>query len=240
MKIDNWFNNGCNYNAGVALYSTLKQHRPNLLRLFLRKETALNNEKLQYELGKHRTEEVITPSTLPQLEIKTPTITISHPEKTNNQFYKINQLHPDLHELAIKQRDNYQNAIAIHYKLTRLHANQEAKALEYCIKIEDLFDAIETTQKILKHYVEHKVIIKPTTKDYNNFTPAQLIRAIGNKRTSVSKYSKRVELLNSKFSNTPEKAAKTQLHIKLQKAENKLLEHEADLNTLNELINEYE
>ena len=54
MDSNIWFEKGCDYKKGVALYASLKGHSPNLLRLFLKKQSISNAEKLKYELGKFR------------------------------------------------------------------------------------------------------------------------------------------------------------------------------------------
>ena len=215
MDINIWFTNGCNYQEGVTLYASLKAHSPNLLRLFLRKESAANANKLEYELGKHR--EATKPKIVTPFIKAKPTSTLIdnlkkngiYPEivkvdtKTANSknasFYSLNELHIDLHPLSIKQRTDYQTAISLHHKLSNCHPDEEGAALSLCIKIEDLFDAIETTQKVLDHYVKHKVVLNITPRSYKDYTGGQLADTRRNKRTSVTKYKKKVEELKLKF-----------------------------------------
>ena len=225
MDINTWFENGCNYQEGVTLYATVKGRSSNLLRLFLRKESIPNLEKLKYELGKHRqaAKKEASPETKSVLKRKL-TIKIEgsqkgpEPKPASSYFYRLNQLHPDLHTLAIEQRTNFQTAIALHLQMTKLHPNEEGAALSLCIEIEDLFDAIETTQKVLDHYVTHKVVLDTASRGFKDLTPAQLIQTRNNKRISVSKYTKKVDVLNNKLRQNLSKAEKTKTEVALQKS----------------------
>jgi hypothetical protein len=247
MDINAWFENGCNYQKGVTLYASLKGHSLNLLRLFLRKQSISNADKLKYELGKHRKSpktKIVTPAIKekPQkLKIDPQVDFIKVDPKTanskNGSFYSLNKLHIDLHPLAIKQRNDFQIAISLHSQLTRLHVDEEGAALTLCIKIEDLFDAIETAQKVLDHYVTHKIVLNIESRNFKALSPALLIQSRNNKRISLSKYKKKVETLKLQLGQNLSKAAKNKNAVALEKAENKLLHHELELQQLNELIN---
>lgn len=247
MEINTWLKNGCNYTDGVSIYGALKGHSANLLRLFLRKETAQNAAKLKYELLKlldsHAepkpmplpNKATVVPAGIP----KKPVLKVDpKPANTHNSyFYKLNELHPDLHNLSIKQRNDFQIAISLHEQLTRLHPDEEGVALSLSIKIEELFDAIETAQKVLDHYVKHKTVLNIETRSFNDYTGAQLADARRNKRTSVTKFKNRVTALKKDLGQNLSKTDKNKLAVTLEKAENKLLQHEMELQELNELIN---
>lgn len=253
MDINAWFENGCNYQEGVTLYASLKGHSVNLLRLFLRKQSISNADKLKYELGKYRKSNNVntkpihvkkTPkikhekfTSYIEIDPKTTKPSNNQQPTTNNHFYKINQLHQDLHPLAIKQRNDFQTSISLHSQLVRLHPDEEGAALILCIKIEDLFDAIETAQKVLDHYVTHKVVLNIESRNFKDLSPAQLLRSRNNKSTSVSKYKKKVATLKLQLGQNLSKADKNKNAVALEKAENKLLHHELELQQLNELIN---
>jgi hypothetical protein len=250
MKVNEWFSNGSDYNAGVLLYASLNGHSHNLVRLFLRKESASNLEKLKYELGKFREKCTIEKPLIvknlkktQQVNLQVDFSKVNHQAKTNNQkptsfyFYRLNELHVDLHPLSQQQRANFQKAISLKIQLNQLHPSEEAAALSLCIEIEDLFDAIETAQKVLKHYVDHKVVLNIEKRNYNSLTAAQLIQTRNNKRISVSKYSKKVNSLKSELGQNLSKSDTTKQEVTLEKAKSKLLEHELDLQQLNELIN---
>lgn len=245
MDINTWFESGCNYHEGITLYASLKGHSPNLLRLFLRKQTFSNAEKLKYELGKFRRspKRNLTTSHIienPREVKKTPPTSSTKADtkmSISNGFYRLNELHIDLHLLAQKQRADFQKAISKHLKLTQLHPDEESKALQFCIEIEDLFDAVEAAQKILNHYVKHKTVLHIEKKNFSQMTAPQLLRSRNNKSTSVSKYKKKVHVLRKSLGQNLSKTETTKIKVALEKAENKLLHHEMELQQLNELIN---
>lgn len=247
MDVNEWFDNGCDYQAGVMIYGQLKGHSPNLLRLFLKKHSAKNEAKLQYELSKHKDEKVnkkpvaSPPTKIKSKPVKVEKSTAAAPVKSESAkqgFYRLNELHPDLHELSIDQRNNFQLAVSAHQRLTRLHASEEGEALKLQLQIEDLFDAIDTTQKVLDHYVKHKVVLKTEARTYDDLNAAQLIQARRNKRTSVAKYRKKVDSLQGE--SPDDKSERNKHAIELQRANEKLLKHEMDLRKLDELVGNYE
>lgn len=247
LKITNWINAGANYSDGVKLYGELPGCKPNLLRLFLKKKNTSNASKLKYELGKlcvsvpGEKPALVTKKTSNSLKVNPQVDFIKVDSKTAKShtqgFYKINELHADLHPLAIKQRSDFQTAISLHEQLIKLHPDEEGVALDYCIRIEDLFDAIETAQRVLDHYVEHKVVLNIAPRNYSQYTGGQLADARRNKRTSVTKYKKKVSLLKQQLGQNLSKSEKTKVLTKLEKAEDKMLQHELELQELNELIN---
>ena len=248
MKVNEWFSNGSDYNTGVLLYASLKGHSPNLVRLFLRKESSSNFEKLKYELGKFRetkkplfvkvvNKEKLKNLKKENLQVDNYKIGANHKKQPSLYFYRLNELHIDLHPMAMQQRDNFQKAISLKLQLNQKHKDEEGVSLALCIEIEDLFDAIETAQKVLKHYVDHKVMLNIDPGNYNSLTAAQLIQSRNNKRISVSKYKKKVESFENKSGQNLSKSEITKQEVALEKAKSKLLEYELDLQQLNELIN---
>lgn len=247
MKINTWFNSGCDYKSGILLYSSVSGHSTNLLRLFNRKQTASNLEKLKYELGKHKGQTVsipikktFPPGSITAIPLAVPIVNLKQENKTSNGFYSLNQLHPDLHTLAIAQRNNFQTAISLHLQLTQLHTSEEGVALTLCIEIENLFDAIEATQKVLDHYRSHKIVLNTTPRDYKSLTAPQLIQTRNNKRVSVSKYEKKIAVLKTQLQQVLSKSNQTKTEVALEKSESKLLQHKLELQQLNELINSNE
>ena len=237
MKINNWFDGGCKYNEGVLLYASLNGHSVNLVRLFLRKESIANAEKLAYELGKFR--EAEDPSVKyqePRTKIQTPTPVVA--KHSSGGFYRINELPTELHPLLIEQSTNYKLACSLHLQLTALHPDEEGAALKLCIMIEDLFDAIETSQKVLDYYKKHKVVLNIKPRSFEDLTPAQLIQTRSNKKATISKHKKKVEVLKKQFGQKLSKSDSTKLKIAFEKAERTLLQHEYEAQELTNLINE--
>ncbi|WP_340074527.1 hypothetical protein [Leptobacterium sp. I13] len=244
MDVNTWFENGCNYQEGITVYASLKGHSPNLVRLFLRGQTLRNEEKLKYELGKHRQRPKRHSTADKEAKKKAPRgvspaikeAVINPPHLPANYFYRLNQLHPGLHQLAIKQRNDFQTAIAAKLRLNELHPEEEGEALKLCLQIEDLFDAIESAQKVLSHYVMHKVVLNLEPMSFSDLTPAQLLQRRNNKRAAIAKLKGRIAGYKKQLANEMPTAKKTKLKTQLEKIHRKLLQHEIELQQLNELI----
>lgn len=240
MEVNKWFENGCNYQKGVVIYSKIKGHRNNLYRLFLRKESNLNLEKLKYELKKYRIKPKIkkasTISTTPK-NFKAFKIAPKTENSQKNYFYRLNELHSDLHQLSIKQRNDFQTAISLHSKLTGLHFEEEGLALTFSLEIENLFDSIETIQKILDHYVKHKIVLNIEKRNFNDLSPGQLVVSRLNKRSMIVRYSKKLVFIKDKLKESLCKSEENKMQVLFQKTEEKLLNLSLQINQLNFLIN---
>ncbi|NKI28255.1 hypothetical protein HCG49_17005 [Arenibacter sp. 6A1] len=238
MEIENWFKNGCDYEEGISLYATLKGHSKNLVRLFCLKDSPRNREKLKYELEKHRTESapvlsMVEDNSQPKVNLQVN----SEAKKSNQHFYRLNQLPLELHPLAIKQRSDYQTAISLKLQLNDLHPDEEGVALELCLQIENLFDSIEEAQKILSYYIEHKVVLDVSPRDFNSLTPAQLVKRQLNKRSSITKLKGRIKGYHKKLATNLPLAEQTKTNTQLQKTTERLMQHQLELQQLNEMIN---
>ncbi|MBS9773814.1 MAG: hypothetical protein KGV59_01475 [Tenacibaculum sp.] len=245
MKVQEWLNNGQDYQKGIALYQTLKGAKPNLIRLFLKKETKANADKLTYELSKLKDNQEIINTDSQKItnlnKSKTDDLKVNNQEKkatTPLFFYKLNQLHKDLHEVARLQRDNFQKAVSLKLQLNDLHKDDEIRALKICIEIERLFDEIDNIQKILEHYVNHKVVLLPKTSDFTDLSPAQLLQRRNNKRANKSKITKKLERLNiESLKENLTIAKRTKIDVQIEKNNAKLLILDQDIIELDKLIN---
>lgn len=246
MKINEWFDNGCDYGTGVVLYMQQKGHSRNLVSLFMKKETPNNLDKLKYELGKYRSAVaapenlpiqniIISPKVNPQVNIipVKPKIESAHV----HFFYRLNQLAIELHPMAMKQRDDFQKAISLKLQLNQLHEMEEGKALEICIEIENLFDAIDMAQKVLKHYVKHKVVLDIENRDFSHMTPDQRHIRLKNKRSSIVKLERRITTYKQELANELPISRKTKLQVQLQKSTANLLKQEFEVQELMDYIN---
>ncbi|WP_281980472.1 hypothetical protein [Tenacibaculum mesophilum] len=242
MKVNEWFNNGQNYKEGILLYSSLQGAKPNLVRLFFKKQSLANEQKLAYELSKYKEEiaiehEVVQEPTTPVNVPKTKVVIPDAYQSKTQFFYRLNELPTSLHEKARLQRDLFQKAISLKLQLNELHELEETKALKLCIEIENTFDEIDAIQKILKHYVDHKVVLDIEEQNFSNLTPAQLLLRVKSKREGRSKQRARVKKLTKELGQNLSKSQRTKKEVALEKAEAKVLVFDQDIIELNKLIN---
>lgn len=235
VKIDMELNE---YQNAITLYQSLKGAKPNLIRLFLKKQSKANEEKLQYELSKLAPKgtilEAVKPEKLTKPIVLTPQKETS---KAPNQFYKLNQLHTSLHEKARCQRDLYQKATSLKLQLNEVHDLEENKALNLALEIENCFDEINAIQNILSHYVTHKVVLNLEKPSFKDLTPAQLLQRRTNKRANKTKVETAIVIFKENLNQTLSIAQKTKTENLLQKKEEKLLQLDIDIVDLTNLIN---
>jgi len=122
MKVNDWFNNGCNYQEGVLIYAGIKQSKMNLLRLFKLKQSNYNLEKLKYELSKFKEVEIkeTVISEVIEKPKSTPESKPQEPAPTSN--YKtllISDLPVELHPTFIQQKNNFATACSLKIQLNR-------------------------------------------------------------------------------------------------------------------------
>jgi hypothetical protein len=130
MTVNDWFENGCNYKDGVALYSCLPNHNKNLATVFFRKETPQNRMKLKYELQKNRTPTIgiaenfeLTKTPKKNIQINIDAAPKSKP--TENKFFRkllINQLPIELHPFYIRQKFDYTTYCSLKMQLNEINA----------------------------------------------------------------------------------------------------------------------
>lgn len=250
MTINDWFNNGCNYDEGVTLYASLQKSNHNLVRLFKRKYSTNNEAKLKYELSKFKNTTIATIKIVekvnPQVDLPTRKINIHidgreiPPIKTQSRTYRpllINELPVELHAMFIQQKTNYHTACSLKINLNVVAPEQEQEALELCLKIEELFDAIERAWRVFDYYIEHGTILNVATNDFSSLSAAQLLQRRNQLRTRVSKEKSKISVWYKELKTVQTKGLKTKFSVKIAKAEEKKIQLETDIAKLSEMIN---
>jgi hypothetical protein len=130
MTVNDWFNNGCDYKEGVALYLSLPSHNTNFAKAFSRKETPQNRMKLKYELQKKRatTIDVPKPKTIitdgPKRNIKIHIDASLKKQPAENKYFRkllISQLPIELHPFYIQQKTDYNTYCSLKIQLNEIN-----------------------------------------------------------------------------------------------------------------------
>lgn len=248
MTVIEWINNGCNYKQGLELYKNIPNHNANFLKAWSRKETPQNLIKLRYELQKNVT---------PTFNITTPAKVVESEQKYYRKVL-INQLPIALHPMYIQQKNDFSIACSLKMQLNALgnlydsngniiygadglpklkkqtKADQE-KALQLCLKIESLFDAIEKTWEIIDYYLENKTIPTIKENDYSNLSEGKLRDKIVSVRSSITRQKQRLKMLTKKLQNAVAKKFKIKYERNIAKCENSLMQLNQDLIKLLEI-----
>lgn len=246
MKVNDWFNNGCDYWEGVSIYIALKQSKPNLIRIFKLKQTAYNTEKLKSELKKYKevllkeTKYVQTTSEKVNSPVDNSFISEITAELKPIQPYKpslINEYPVELHPTYIKQKSDFTTACSLKIQLNSLAPDAEFEALKLCLEIETLFDAVEQAWKILDHYSETKTILEIKETNFIDLSPARLLQRRNQLRSTISKTKSKINTYKTAFEKATTIALKTKLTVQMQRAKEKQLQLEDAVEKLTALIN---
>jgi hypothetical protein len=243
MKVQQWFDDGCNYQQGISIYMGLKKSQPNLIRLFKLKQNSYTTSKLKHELKKFKNLEVENISfteTSPTPPPQTPPPPPKEPDNLSSKYYKpllINMLPVELHAMYIEQKKDFATACSLKMQLNNLAPEDENTALKLCLEIERLFDKIEAAWKVFDHYTETKQILKINTNSFYDLTPAQLLQRRNYKRSNLSKTKNKIKNLKQQLKTVKTKGLKTKVEVNLAKAKEKKVNLEIDINALSELIN---
>lgn len=237
MSIKDWFDNGCKYFTGLDVYEAHPKHNRHLLFRLKRKESRANLVKLKYELKKlQNTDTSVKVAVVASIPVKEKNIVVAS-QKTFRPL-KISDLPSELHELFIKQKNDFYKACSLKVVLNDLPATAENKALELCLEIENLFDSIEATWKIFDHYRDYKEVLPfSTAKTFTNYTPVQLLKAEKSKRESISKAKSALNRLEKQLASETNMDKQNRLTNRILKKQEAIVTHETALCAIIELSN---
>lgn len=231
-EVNQWFESEFIFATGVELYKKHAKVNVNLLRMFS-KETPFTKEKLKYELQKlcksssntiviSKAKENSGIAIIPRIPIISveETIEKSFEEKNKKNAVFFHQLPPELQPELLKANTYWKENCLLKVQLNNLPDNAEAEALELQFKIADNWKANSLCWKKIDHYLEFRQLPKNDLSEFDNLTPAQLLRKQQLLYQNISKMKKRLEenkeiLLDPK--NNQEKARLEKLVAKQNK-----------------------
>jgi hypothetical protein len=128
MTVNEWFNNGCDYKEGVALYEALENHNKNFLKIFKKRNSPQNRMKLKYELQKKLTptniaavqNSLISEKYKRNIQIN---INVTPKPVAENKYFRkllISQLPIELHPFYIQQKTDYNTYCSLKMQLNEL------------------------------------------------------------------------------------------------------------------------
>lgn len=239
-SVQKWFNAGCNYADGVAVYGNLPQANKNLLRIFKLKQTASNLEKLKYELGKFKNtvstlaiSKPVAPNEIKVLPLPIETTAVEVEKKQGLLF---SQLPVELRPELLKANELFRKNCFLKANLNDLPEFAENEAFKVQTEISDNFKQNKICWQKIDFYLEHRQL-PPTAKgSFIDCTPAQLLRKQQNYYSNISNTTKRLaenRLLLPKATTVIER---TRLVKLIAKQEKNLLAYNDDLVTVTRLI----
>ena len=231
-SVNKWFAANCPYTEGVAIYSGLSRHNPNLLKNFKLKESASNVEKLKYELGKLRNvaEPTATPPKVkiviniddrPAPDVFT-TIEVAASATQKKQALLFSQLPPELRPELLRANEVWKKNCYLKVMMNDLPAEAEKECLKIQIEIDDNIKENEMCWKKIDFWLEHRQLPKTIETDYSGLTPLQLFRKQQLLFQNYGKMEKRLAA-NIKLLATIDDLEKPQLERKIAKQKSDLI-----------------
>ena len=202
-----WFNNGCKYLDGVALYAALPAFKPALLKMFNKGESALNKEKLKYELKKVsgsgfkvagpspavvlRQDQNNSPKVKPVINPVTTKEAGKLPPGINKTF--LHELPEPLRDVYLEATELFRKNCALKVALNELKPEQVKEALAIQLEIHRNRKRNEQCWGEIDYYKSHKKLLAPAVPEKGNYSPAELVKKQQNLFSSISRLKKRLD-----------------------------------------------
>lgn len=241
MTVNEWFNSEQNYKVGVSIYTTLPNAKPNLVRLFLIKESSYNKQKLVYELEKHKSS---TAAVTIQSDVTSSNEIVhkTHPPiNESDSLYRavrISDFPIELHPVFKQKNLDFYEMCSLKVQLNEIPGEEafNDEALEIILKIDALDEAVIKAWKILDHYTETKNVIVSKGSSFSDLTPEKRLQTRNYRRASLSKTKAKLKKLQSVVVSELTLAQKTKYERELEKTKTKIIELEVDIKDLTDLI----
>lgn len=227
------------YSIGLELYASTSCNK-NILNLLRRKESAVNMQKLIYELGKSQ-KVTITQKTiihLPKPETITPgeVIEQNFEKQTKKQSIFLHELPPEIRPELLRANALFRENCYLKVTLNELPTNAEAEAMKLQIQIADNFKENALCWSKIDHWTKHRQLPKIALSEFDNFTPAQLLRKQQYLYQNISKMKSRLEENEVVRAKTDSVTQKNRLDKLVAKQERELLKKNDELLMINKLI----
>jgi len=243
MTVQEWFDNGCDYNQGVLIFATIGKNK-NLLRRFQIKETNWSREKLKYELDKFKTNSRQV-SDISAKKVKksihpTPSLkqAIQSGELSKIKSKPISAYPVTLHPVYQRRVEAFYKAASLKIQLNQLSEDAEEAALNLQFEIWKLIKENDKCWTILRHFDDTGRImpLKPTA-DFSGLTPQKLYIKRERLYSRKTKRGNTIARLKNQLSEEKNEARKIRLSEKLHEKQEQLQLIENDIDQLTKLIN---
>lgn len=211
-EIDSWLADPHRkYSIGLELYA-LAQCNKNILNLLRRKESGINMQKLVYELGKSQ-KVTITQKTiisLPELETITPgeVIEETFATQTKKQSLFFHELPPEIRPELLRANALFRENCYLKVSLNELPKEAETEAMTLQLQISDNFKENALCWSKIDFWTKYRQLPKNDLSQFDNFSPAQLLRKQQYLYQNISKMNSRLadnEVLRTKTDSVTQK-----------------------------------
>lgn len=250
--IQEWFDAGKPYDAGVALFEHYGRNKL-LLRNFKRLQNASNEKKLEYELGKFLPKDTKTAESaksdifIPKEEKKAESaksdinldIVIEEQIKDyeGKQLELVKQLPEELISVLLRANLKWKENCILKLKLNALPDEAENEALKLQLQIDANWKENQLCWKQIDYYLQHKILPKEPKSQFDNLTAPELVKRQQYHFQNISKLKKRLKDNRIALGNTDSVKVKSKLERTIAKQESDLLAKEKELEIITNLVN---
>lgn len=233
MTIQEWFDKGCDYDAGVALY--LKNGKDKgLLRVFKMRKSAFNLRKLKYELAKMKTERLSENKTA---GLENDKKAIKSPERTVITSKPISHYPESLHEIYQLRIHTFLRAASLKLRLNDVAEDNSEASLVLQIEIWELVKVNQNCWRILNHYdATGEILPTKSESDFSQLSEMEIVNQRQRLYVNVSKRRKTIKKMNLDYSREENEAKKQHLYKKILKKEKELQHFQNDIDELTKRI----
>jgi len=241
-EIAYWLENKGTYQEGVVLYAAHPKHKRNLLKLFNKRNSAVNEQKLKYELKKLalvntaavkiKTPIVVAPVVNPKVTVAT---TIAVYEKKQALFF--HELPEELQPVLLEANTLFKTNCLLKVQLNAVSEDNEEDALAIQKQIVSNVSKNTLCWQKIDFWKQHRILPKSDTHTVESLTPAQLVKREQLLFASISKLKKRLNINIEKLNEASTTKARTKLERSITKQTNNILFKEEEKLKIQELIN---
>jgi hypothetical protein len=253
--ITKWFEDGCDFKEGVALYKNLPETKNKVLRALSRGKSSYTKSLLIKELRKAKasptpisTKKTTFKEVVQQAKAKEPrtdqaVITKHRQTVTKTESLKKEYGGVKYAELPQKLRLRYRELGKLFYELCDLKfvlndipAKEEKQALQVQLQIEELDDQRMMIWREIDHWKKHRTVLPSEADQYNGLNSDELRTAKARLASNITRLEKRVEERYQKLFDLKDKADIRNTERAIARSEAKIHKYQLNILKINELL----
>lgn len=238
MTIQEWFDTGCDYEAGVILYSKFSKNKVQL-RLFQSRNSVLNLRKLKFELRKiqHQKPALKYKPVAREIKKNDRVKVEDSPEKRVITSKPISAYPVELHDVYKLRIQTFLKAATLKIQLNKVEEDEWETALELQSEIWELLQKNQKCWGILEHYdATGQILPTKSKRNFSNLSAQARVNERQRLYVRVSKRRRTIENMEADFSKETNEAKKGRLQKNILKKKKQLQHLQNDIDALSKLI----
>lgn len=251
-QIDQWFEDGADFDTGVAIYKSLPRPKSTIIRSFSRGKNSYNKSLLIKELRVFKTvkplpekkasvqkikENVQRPAT--DRVVQQEQLQETQKKKSAERFFQritYASLPPELKPRYREVRDLFYDMCDLKFILNDIEEVVSPQALAIQLQIDELDTQRALIWKELEHWDKHKTFLPSGTEDFSKLPEKDLYKTKANLVSKIAKLSKRIELKYDRLEDCTDRSESLKIEATINRSEKLLHQHNLNLVKIEELL----